>query len=84
MIVWIAASAAFAVYIANFGSYNKTYGSLAGVVIGLVWLWIANIAVLLGQELNAELERGRELEAGDHRAHHTIQLEPRDDPAPTK
>ena len=84
VIVWIAASAAFAVYIANFGSYNKTYGSLAGVVIGLVWLWISNIAVLLGQELNAELERGRELEAGDHRAHHTIQLEPRDDPAPTK
>jgi membrane protein len=77
VIVWIIASAAFAVYVANFGSYNKTYGSLAGVVIGLVWLWISNIAVLLGQELNAELERERELQAGDTRAHRAIQLEPR-------
>jgi membrane protein len=77
VIVWILASAAFAVYVANFGSYNKTYGSLAGVVIGLVWLWISNIAVLLGQELNAELEREREIQAGDPRAHRAIQLEPR-------
>jgi membrane protein len=77
VIVWIAASAAFAVYVANFGSYNKTYGSLAGVVIGLIWLWISNIAVLLGQELNAELERERELQGGDPRAHRAIQLEPR-------
>ena len=58
------ASAAFALYVANFGSYNKTYGSLGGVIAFLVWLWISNIAVLLGAELNAELERGRELEAG--------------------
>jgi membrane protein len=50
-------------------------------VIGLIWLWISNIAVLLGQELNAELERERELESGDGRAHRAIQLEPRDDPA---
>jgi membrane protein len=77
VIVWIAASAAFAVYVANFGSYNKTYGSLAGVVIGLIWLWVSNIAVLLGQELNAELERERELQAGDPRAHRAIQLAPR-------
>jgi membrane protein len=80
VIIWILASAAFAVYVANFGSYSKTYGSLAGVVIGLIWLWISNIAVLLGQELNAELERERELESGDRRAHRAIQLEPRDAP----
>jgi membrane protein len=77
VIVWILASAAFAVYVANFGSYSKTYGSLGGVVIGLIWLWISNIAVLLGQELNAELEREREIESGDRRAHQEIQLEPR-------
>jgi membrane protein len=81
VVIWIVASALFALYVANFGSYNKTYGSLAGVVIGLIWLWISNIAVLLGQELNAELERERELESGDGRAHRAIQLEPRDDPA---
>jgi membrane protein len=80
VVVWIVSSAAFAFYVANFGSYDKVYGSLGGIVIGLVWLWISNVAVLLGQELNAELERERELEAGDHRAHHEIQLEPCDAP----
>jgi membrane protein len=77
VIVWIIASAAFAFYVANFASYNKTYGSLAGVIVFLVWLWISNIAVLLGAELNAELERGRELEAGERGAEERIQLEPR-------
>src|SRR2546423_810497 len=62
--VWIVASAAFAFYVANFGSYNKTYGSLGGVIVFLVWLWISNIAILLGAEFDAELARGRELEAG--------------------
>jgi membrane protein len=62
--LWILASAGFALYVANFASYNKTYGSLAGVIVFLVWLWISNIAVLLGAELNAELERSRELESG--------------------
>jgi membrane protein len=62
--VWVIASAAFAFYAANFGSYNKTYGSLAGVIIFLVWLWISNIAILLGAELNAELERERAMAAG--------------------
>jgi membrane protein len=79
LVVWLIASAAFAVYVASFSSYNKTYGALGGVVAFLVWLWISNIAVLLGAELNAELERGRELEAGLP-AHDEIQLEPRDAP----
>ena len=64
VILWIAASAGFAFYVANFSSYNETYGTLAGAIVFLVWLWISNIAVLLGAELNAELERGRQLEAG--------------------
>jgi membrane protein len=64
VVVWILASAAFAFYVANFSSYNKTYGALGGVIVFLVWLWVSNIAVLLGAELNAELERGRRLAAG--------------------
>jgi membrane protein len=64
LLVWLIASAGFAVYVANFGSYNKTYGSLAGIIIFLVWLWISNVAILLGAELNAELERGRAIAAG--------------------
>jgi membrane protein len=62
--VWVVASAAFALYVSNFSSYNKTYGALASVIVFLIWLWISNIAVLLGAELNAELERGRRMEAG--------------------
>jgi membrane protein len=64
VLLWIVASAGFALYVASFGSYNKTYGSLGGVIIFLVWLWISNIAVLLGAELNAEVERDRQIEAG--------------------
>ena len=79
VVLWIVASAAFALYVANFGSYNKTYGSLGGVIVFLIWLWISNIAVLLGAELNAELERARELESGVPE-HETIALEPRDAP----
>ncbi len=78
LVVWIVASAAFAFYVATFSSYSKTYGSLAAVVIALVWLWISNIAVLFGAELDAELERGRELQAGMTEAEETIQLPPRD------
>ena len=63
--LWIIASAAFAFYVANFSSYNKTYGSLASVVVFLVWLWITNIVILFGAELNAELERGRQIVAGE-------------------
>ena len=64
VLVWVIASALFAFYVANFSSYNKTYGSLAAVIVFLVWLWISNIALLLGAELNAEMERGRQIEAG--------------------
>lgn len=64
VVLWIIASAAFAFYVANFSSYNKTYGALGGIVSFLVWLWITNLVVLLGAELNAELERGRQIEAG--------------------
>src|SRR4051795_4399647 len=78
LIILLLASAAFAVYVASFSSYNKTYGALGGVIAFLVWLWVANISVLLGAELNAELERGRELEAGLP-AHDELQAELRDD-----
>jgi YihY family inner membrane protein len=64
VVVWVIASVAFAIYVANFGSYNKTYGSLASVIIFLVWLWLSNTAILLGAELNAELERSRAIAAG--------------------
>ena len=64
IVIWMVASAGFAFYVANFGSYNKTYGSLAGVVIGLVFLWLTNVALLLGAEIDSELERGRQLQAG--------------------
>jgi membrane protein len=77
VVVWIIASGAFALYVANFSSYNKTYGSLGGVIVFLVWLWISNIAVLLGAEFDAELERGRELQGGETAAEKRIQLEPR-------
>ena len=79
VVLWIVASGAFAFYVANFGSYNKTYGTIGGVIVFLIWLWISNIAVLLGAELNAELERGRQLEAGLP-AEHELQSEPRDEP----
>jgi YihY family inner membrane protein len=77
VLLWIVASAAFAFYVANFSSYNKTYGSIGGVICFLTWLWISNIAVLLGAEFNAELERGRHIEAG-HPEDDEPFLEPRD------
>jgi membrane protein len=80
VVVWIIASAAFAFYVANFGSYNETYGTLGGVVVFLVWLWITNVAVLLGAELNAETERGREIEAGIPGAEEEIQAPYRQKP----
>jgi membrane protein len=77
VIGWVIASLAFAFYVANFGSYNKTYGALAGPIVFLVWLWISNIMVLLGAEFNAELERERALEAGMPEEREPF-MEPRD------
>jgi len=54
----------FALYVANFGHYDKVYGSIAGIIIFLIWLWIANIAILFGAEFNAERQRGRAIAAG--------------------
>jgi membrane protein len=84
VVVWLLASAAFAFYVANFGSYNKTYGTLGGIICFLVWLWITNVAILLGAELNAERERSRQLEAGTPEAEREIQLQERSVPKPKK
>jgi membrane protein len=80
VIVWIAASAGFALYVALFASYNKTYGSLGGVIVFLIWLWLSNAAVLLGAELNAELERRRQIEKGVPAEREPF-LPPRDKPS---
>lgn len=80
MVVWLVASALFAFYVANFGSYNKTYGALAGVIIFLVWLWITNVAIVLGAELNAEHERSKQLEEGTSGAERELQVDMRDEP----
>ena len=77
ILVWVLASVAFGIYVTNFGSYNKTYGSMAGVIVFLLWLWLTNLALLFGAELDAELERGRELQAGMP-AEDEIQLPRRD------
>lgn len=80
IVVWIVASALFALYVANFSSYNKTYGTLGGLIALLVWFWISNLAILFGHQLNAERERSLELAEGRPRAEREIQLEPRDEP----
>lgn len=80
IVAWILASAAFAFYVSNFGSYDKTYGTLGGLIALLVWFWITNIAILFGHQLNAERERSLEIEEGTPRAEREIQLEPRDEP----
>jgi len=84
IVVWLVASAGFAFYVANFGSYNKTYGALGGVIIFLVWLWITNVAILLGAELNAERERSRQLKDDVPGAEREIQLEERSEPKAKK
>ena len=80
IVVWIVASALFAFYVSNFGSYDKTYGTLGGLIALLVWFWISNLAILFGHELNAERERSLEIAEGRPRAEREIQLEPRDEP----
>ncbi len=77
ILIWVLASVGFAFYVANFSSYNKTYGSLAGVIVALLFLWITNLALLFGAELDAELERGRQLQAGIA-AEEELQLPARD------
>lgn len=77
ILVWALASALFGVYVANFGNYSATYGTFATVIVFLLWLWITNLALLFGAELDAELERGRELQAGIE-AEEELQLPPRD------
>ena len=77
IIIWALSSDVFGFYEANFSSYNKTYGALAGVIVFLLWLWITNLALLLGAELDAEPERGREFQSGVA-AEDTIQLPARD------
>ncbi len=64
VVIWVIVSLGFAFYVANFSSYNRTYGSLATVIIFLIWLWISNIAVLLGAEFDAETQRARAISAG--------------------
>lgn len=83
IVTWIVASLLFGVYVSSFSHYNKTYGSLAGVIVFLLWLWITNLALLLGAEVDAELERARELQAGIE-AERTLQLPPRDSRASQK
>ena len=78
MVGWLIASGAFAFYVSNFGSYNKTYGALGGVIVFLVWLWISNIMILLGAEFNAELERERAIEGGMRPEDKEPFAEPRD------
>lgn len=64
IVVLILATSCFGMYVANFANYERTYGSLAGIVIFLLWLWIANLALLFGAEFDAELERGRQIQRG--------------------
>lgn len=78
IVVWALASVLFGVYVSNFSSYNKTYGAVGGVIVFLLWLWITNVALLFGAELDAELERGRQLQAGMP-AERELQLPPKDD-----
>jgi membrane protein len=77
VVVWLIASVLFAFYVGHFGSYNKTYGSLGGVICFLVWYWLTNVAVVLGLEFNAERERTHELQAGVPEAEQQIQAVPR-------
>ena len=84
IVVWLLASAGFAFYVANFGSYNKTYGTFGAIISFLVWMWISNLAILLGAEINAERERSHQLRAGIPGAERELQLDERSAPKPKK
>ena len=77
VVIWSVLTAGFGFYVATIGTYDRTYGALAGMIVFLLWLWLTNLALLFGAELNSELERGRELQSG-LAAEETIQLPPRD------
>lgn len=77
ILIWVLVSIGFGFYVANFGNYNRTYGALAGVIVALLWLWITNLALIFGAEVDAELERSRQLQGGI-KAEEAIQLPPRD------
>ena len=78
LVIWIVASLLFAFYVAKFASYNKTYGSLGGVIVFLLWIWITNLAILFGAEFNSELQRSQQREAGEPAPLDEPFLEPRD------
>ena len=78
VVVWLLASGAFALYVGQFSSYNKAWGSLAAVIIMLTWLWISGLALLFGAEVNAESARSRELRRGDQAASTELQAPPKD------
>jgi membrane protein len=84
LLAWVLASAGFAFYASNFGSYNETYGTLGGFVVLLVWFWISNLALLFGLELNSEIARGRQIDRGIPGAERQLQLETRGDPKPKR
>jgi membrane protein len=81
LLAWIVASIAFALYVSNFSSYDKTYGSLGGVVVFLLWLWLTNMAILLGAEFNAETERAKQLETDVSGAGKRLRLDLRQEPS---
>jgi membrane protein len=81
LVAWIVASLALALYVTNFSSYDKTYGTLGGVVVFLLWLWVTNMAILLGAEFNAETERAKQLEEGVRGAEHRLRLPEREAPS---
>ena len=83
LVVLALATLGFFFYVSNFGNYNKTYGAIAGVIVMLLWLWLANISLLFGAEFDAEMERGRQLQGGLE-AEESIQLPPRDTKASDK
>jgi membrane protein len=81
LFAWIVASVIFALYVGNFSSYDKTYGTLGGVVVFLLWMWITNMAILLGAELNAEVERAEQIHRGVRGAERELQVEEREAPS---